>query len=199
MASQVERKHSAPTGNRATDLSAAAPSICHSPSVQLIFITVCTAFALAGCLAIEPPKLGSGPPVVLPNRVLVSGRAPVTGAAARFAFLDITGVPSGQLRNFEKALEVEAGIRRLTLVPDGDPTATYQVRGYLSAIGDSRSTLLVYVWDVFDTSGQRLHRITGQEAGKGSGTDPWLGIGQPEMAAAARRTIDALTDWTTPR
>jgi hypothetical protein len=96
---------------------------------------------------------------------------------------------------FEKALQKEAQVRKLNIVQPNDPSATYVVKGYLSAIGDSGGTLLVYVWDVTDPSGKRLHRVSGQEPGSGSSTDPWAGIKDEAVTVAAGRTIDALVDW----
>jgi len=123
------------------------------------------------------------------------GTAPVKGSNVKFAFADITGAPQEQLIMLDRALKAEARLRKINIVPSDDPSATYIVKGYLSAIGDSRSTLLVHVWDVLDTSGRRLHRFSGQEKGGGTQADPWSGIEETPIRRAAGEAIDDLAGW----
>ena len=152
------------------------------------------AILLSACVPAERPQLG--PPTLGLGEARGLGAAPVRGAAAvRFAFATVTGIP-GQMRfDMEKALQKYAATRRLTVEIADNPTATYRIKGYLSAVGDQNGTLLVYTWDVFDTAGRPLHRIAGQQTAKGSSTDPWAGITTEEIDAAARETIDKLADW----
>ncbi|MEJ0097449.1 MAG: hypothetical protein WDM84_05300 [Bauldia sp.] len=156
----------------------------------------CSLAALAGCVAVSAPKFGPGPPSMLtPKTARTLGPAPIRGGAVRFAFATITGVPGDARFNLEDDLKKYAATRELAIVPEGDPTATYQVKGYLSAVGDSTGTLLVYVWDVSDLQGVPLYRISGQETAAGSEADPWVGVGSSQIDEAARETIDKLADW----
>jgi hypothetical protein len=157
----------------------------------------CIRMAAAGLVAaaLGACTLSQGPPAVSPTKVLSMSSAPVKGADAHFAFAPITGVPAELLRPLTAALNKHAAVRHLSIVPAGDPKATFVVKGYLSAIGDSRSTLLVYVWDVFDANGARLRRVSGQEVGEGANTDPWTGISRESIEIAARATVDELAAW----
>ncbi|MEO8667361.1 MAG: hypothetical protein ABI399_02530 [Bauldia sp.] len=154
------------------------------------------AAALAAVATLGACTLTQGPPIVSPTKVLSMTSAPIKGAAAKFAFAPITGVPSELLQTLNSAMTKHAAARHLTIVPDGDPTATYLVKGYLSAIGDNRGTLLVYVWDVLGQDGQRLRRISGQEIGGGARADPWTGISKELIAASGQSTIDELLAWS---
>jgi len=117
-------------------------------------------------------------------------------AEARFAFAPVTGAPTQVLMALSSELGKEALAQRITLVPSGDPSATYTVKGYLSAVGDVSGTILVYVWDIFDTTGRRVHRISGQEtAPGGSNVDPWSGVSRASTANVARRTISSIVAW----
>lgn len=150
------------------------------------------ALALSGCTGIG---LGNGPPTIAPAGATSMRSAPIRGDNARFAFAPVNGAPVDILRDMSTAMNREASSHRLKVVANGDPTATYVVKGYLSAIGDGAGTTLVYVWDIFDANGVRLHRITGQEPGKPAGSDPWTGVEGPTVTVAARRTMDALSEW----
>ena len=166
---------SRPTGNR---IVAAA----------ILILTL----ALAACTS-ERPQLG--PPAMGISQMRNLGEAPVKGPQVTFAFLTLTGLP-GQMRfDMEAALRKYAATRKLNISTDDNPAATYRIRGYLSALGDQNGTLLVYTWDVYDTAGTPLHRISGQQTASGSSADPWQGIGDEQIDAAARETIDKLADW----
>jgi hypothetical protein len=160
------------------------------------FVTVLAAtLGLGACKAVPLPKMGEGPPAVGVKSAIRLGPAPIKGADAKFAFADVTGAPATHTIAFSQAINKEASLRKLNVVPEGDPTATYLVKGYLSAIGNSGGTLLVYVWDVTDTTGRRLHRVSGQEPGGGSSTDPWSGVNEDAVTNAATRTVDDLVAW----
>lgn len=158
-------------------------------------VALVAALGTGACSPVSLPKMGEGPPNVGVRTAMRLGPAPIKIPDAKFAFVEITGAPSTHVIDFSRALDVEAAARNLTIVPEGDPSATYLVKGYLSAIGDRGGTLLVYVWDVTDTSGRRLHRVTGQEPSGGSSTDPWQGIGGEAVRTVAARTIDDLVAW----
>lgn len=159
------------------------------------FLAALVATLGAGACSFSIPKVGEGPPRVGPRTAMRLGPAPIKGADAKFAFVEITGAPANHVIEFQRAIDAEAKARNLTIVPEGDPSATYVVKGYLSAIGDRGGTLLVYVWDVADMTGKRLHRVTGQEPAGGSGTDPWRGVNSEAVRIVAQRTIDDLVAW----
>ena len=163
-------------------------------SARRLSLIAATVLALAACNQAARPDLG--PPAMRVAEVKTLGAAPVKGAEnVRFAFITLTGMPAQMRFDLEAALKKYAATRNLNIAVADDPTATYRVKGYLSAIGDQNGTLLVYTWDVFDTAGTALHRIAGQQTAKGSATDPWVGVQQTQIDDAARETIDKLADW----
>lgn len=115
--------------------------------------------------------------------------------AETFAFLDITNTPSEQLTVLSKALAAEARSRELTLVKSDDPTADFRVQGYLSAVAGASGTILVYVFDVLDPAGNRVHRVSGQEISPGTAPDPWVGVSEGTLEIAAQRVIDSIYAW----
>jgi hypothetical protein len=161
----------------------------------LTLATLATAFAGCSPVRVPMPKMGEGPPNVGVKQAIRMGPAPIKGGEAKFAFIQINGAPATHRMAFEKAIQKEASVRKLNVVQANDPAATYTVKGYLSAIGDNSGTLLVYVWDVTDATGKRLHRVSGQEPGSGSSSDPWSGITDDAVQIAAGRTIDDLIAW----
>lgn len=116
-------------------------------------------------------------------------------ASAKFSFTPVTGAPGNVLSRLSAQLGQEALAQNVALVPSGDPQASYVVKGYLSAVGDASGTILVYVWDIFDASGRRVHRISGQETSSNGSQDPWLGVDEATTSNVARRTVSDIVAW----
>ena len=146
------------------------------------------ALAVAACVPIAAPTLGPGPPpMVTPKTIRTLGAAPVKGAAVTFAFATVTGVPAEMRFSLEDSLKRYAATRNLTILPEGDPTAVYKVKGYLSAIGDTTGTLLVYVWDVSDPAGTPLYRVSGQETAAAAAATPGSASARPRSTPPPAR------------
>ncbi len=156
---------------------------------------IAAVIALSACVAqriAERPELG--PPTISPTKLRTLGPAPIRAPEASFAFAPVENVPGTFVYAMEDAIKAHAPSRSLTIVAD-DAAATYRVKGYLSAVGDFHRVLLVYVWDVFDAAGNRVHRISGQEPAPGGSADPWTAVTDAMINITARETVDALADW----
>ena len=152
------------------------------------------ALPLAACTAVPGPS-GPGPPLIAPRESRGLGAAPVQGTRVTFAMTTVTGIPGKFQIALQDSLKKFAATRDVVLVPTTDTTATYRVEGYISAIGDVNRVILVYVWDVFDASGSRIHRFSGEEPTQSGAVDPWTAVKLNMIEDAARETIDALADW----
>lgn len=111
-------------------------------------------------------------------------------------FLPVEGAPQSAVSTLSKSLKTKATSQGLNvLAPTQSSTAAFRVKGYFSALSDGSGTLLVYVWDVLDQSGKRVHRINGQERSGTSKTDPWQAITDVELQRVADRTTARLKSW----
>ena len=110
-------------------------------------------------------------------------------------FLPVEGAPQTAITSLSKSIRTSAQQYGLTVLPATQTGAKYQVKGYFSALNDGSSTLLVYVWDVLDQTGKRVHRINGQERSGSSNSNPWLAIEDEELSRVADRTTARLKSW----
>ena len=93
-------------------------------------------------------------------------------------------------------LQTRAKQRGITLAGSQDQTATHVLKGYFSAISEGKDTTVIYVWDVYDPAGNRLHRINGQQkAPSVNGADSWKAVAPATMQAIADQTIDQFAAW----
>lgn len=124
---------------------------------------------------------------------------PVDLSSQRVQFAPIVGVTVETVDPLAKELSARAGQRGLKLVPANDPSTTLLMKGYFSALTDNGQTTVIYVWDVLDPAGNRLHRIEGQQkapAGKGQG---FAAVTPDTMKTIADQTIDQLIVWLAAR
>lgn len=120
---------------------------------------------------------------------------PPAAAAGTIRFLPIIGAPVQAVTPLSRQLGAEARARGLTIKPASDPASEHILKGYFSAFGDGGNVTVVYVWDVLDASGGRLHRIQGQENLKSASQDPWEAVPASLMQQIATKTIGEYVNW----
>jgi hypothetical protein len=165
--------------------------------------------AVTGCNPADP-NLGLGQTPGAANRDAVSGASsgPIaiqppandpaaTTASARIHIAPIIGSTVAAVTPLSRRLGSVAGANGLALVGEADPARTHIVKGYFSALAEGGQTTIVFVWDVFNPAGVRLHRIQGQEQAAGATGDPWASVPPATMERIADRLITDFKDWLT--
>ena len=118
---------------------------------------------------------------------------------ARIRLAPVIGAPSGAVQAMNRTIAARSSQRGIGLVPPGATGANYDMKGYFSAITESGKTTVIFVWDVFDASGNRLHRIQGQESAPGSSPDGWSSVSSRVMETIGTRTVDEFASWLESR
>ncbi|MGF7004548.1 hypothetical protein [Aminobacter sp. BE322] len=122
-------------------------------------------------------------------------------ARTRVQFAPIVGTPVEAATPLTERLGIQARARGITLAGSTDTSPSGIImRGYFSAMTEGSDTTVVYVWDVYDPAGTRLHRINGQhKAASAGGGDGWSAVTASTMQAIADSTIDDLASWLATR
>ncbi|TDK39005.1 hypothetical protein E2F50_02365 [Rhizobium deserti] len=123
-----------------------------------------------------------------------SGQSPST-----IRFLPIIGAPVQAVTPLSRRLGAQARASGLTIRPSSDQATEHILKGYFSAFADDGKVTVVYVWDVLDSTGARLHRMQGQESVPGRGQDPWAAVPASAMEDIATQTIDGYLTWRRSR
>lgn len=125
---------------------------------------------------------------------LTSAQSAAILSKTRLQIAPIVGASVEAATPLTAELQTRAKQRGITLAGSADQTATHVLKGYFSAISEGKDTTVIYVWDVYDPAGNRLHRINGQmkapSAGNGGGADSWKDVSSATMQAIADQTID---------
>ena len=129
------------------------------------------------------------------SAVAPSTPAEAAKAGARLYIAPIIGSTVAAVTPLSRRLAAIAPANGLAIVGDADPTKTYVVKGYFSALPENGATTIVFVWDVFDPAGIRQHRIQGQETVAGVAADSWSIVPPATMEKIADRTIADFKVW----
>ncbi|WP_158284728.1 hypothetical protein [Oricola cellulosilytica] len=148
--------------------------------------------------------LNDGSSAAFPNITEAAPLAqPATGLAAndvavqvgKVYFAPIVGAPVDKVSALSARLGPAGSANGVKLVASTDPDRTHEIKGYFSAFTEGDSTTVVHVWDVISPSGQRIHRIQGQEVVSGKAAEPWASVPDTTMQAIADKVITEYAAW----
>jgi hypothetical protein len=123
---------------------------------------------------------------------LMSGASGIFGSSPKVAIAPIIGAPDNVTTQLTQALVVAGKERNLSLLP-GTSGGDFTLRGYLLAAPERSGSKISYIWDVTDTKGARVTRVSGEEiVSKGSRSDPWSGVDATVIRSIAGKTASKL-------
>jgi hypothetical protein len=112
--------------------------------------------------------------------------------STKVAVAPIIGTPPQVATDLTDALVAAGKDRGLTLIP-GTGSANYTLRGYLVASSERKGSKISYIWDVSDSKGERVARVSGDEMiASRSGSDPWSGVDAATLRSIAGKTTSQL-------
>lgn len=117
------------------------------------------------------------------------------GLPGTIRFLPIIGAPVSAVTPLSRELGTAARNSGLTILPSADQNAGNILKGYLSAFEDGSDVNIVYVWDILDAGGNRIHRLQGQKKTPKTGNVPWDSATTNVMQEIARQTIADYSQW----
>ncbi|MEZ5926530.1 MAG: hypothetical protein R3D57_19355 [Hyphomicrobiaceae bacterium] len=115
---------------------------------------------------------------------------------AKLAFVPLIGAPANVSAQLTAGLVSEVQKQGIPVAQTASEAADYTVKGYIVAAPEKSGSKLSYIWDISDRSGQRAHRITGEEfaPGKAAG-DPWSTVDAGVLSRIAASTATQLAAW----
>ncbi len=176
-------------------------------------VSLFAALALAACnsssvlepsaIAPQPGAAASGAAEVATGTVAQTPKpsaATVAAVAARtrLQIAPIVGAPVEAAAPLTERLNLRAREHGIRLAGSSDPVAaaTHVLKGYFSTMTEGKETTVIYVWDVYDPSGNRLHRINGQaKTASANGAEGWAAVAPATMQSIADSTVDQFTTW----
>ncbi|MCF6098969.1 MAG: hypothetical protein E5Y65_15910 [Mesorhizobium sp.] len=117
-------------------------------------------------------------------------------ARTRLQVAPIVGASVEAATPLTAQLQTRAKQRGITLAGSAGQTPTHVLKGYFSTMSEGKDTTVIYVWDVYDPAGNRLHRINGQQkAPSVNDGEGWAAVAPETMQSIADQTIDQFATW----
>ncbi|MGV2067601.1 MULTISPECIES: hypothetical protein [Rhizobium/Agrobacterium group] len=210
---QVDVGHNASQSTPVTqgDLDQMAAAADRAPTGAPATATSVPAYAPQNSLQAQAQALSNGSQYGEPLRQNQTGTQPPAAAqpapaqqtaslapassANSIRFLPIIGAPVQAVTPLSRQLGAEARAKGLTIRASNDNSAENILKGYFSAFADGAKVNVVYVWDILDANGVRLHRLQGQETVAAKGSDPWAAVTDRVMQDIAAKTLNDYSSW----
>ncbi len=176
---------------------AAILALCGCSSAQDVLApSAITPPAQAASGASQPPA--SQPPGGAPSASQPQQIANAAIADARVRFAPIVGTSVEAANALSAGLSSRARTRGVNL-SGAAVEPTHLLRGYFTPLVEAGQTTVIFVWDVYDPAGNRVHRISGQQKSESAGGEGWGAVPAASMRAIADSTIDQLAAWLSSR
>ena len=166
---------------------------------KLVTYAACAAFvgfALGGCGTTT--SLFSGDSTTQEQQ-LANSATPQNGVAqaagSKVAIAPVIGAPDLIAKHLKNELGQALAKSSIQVASSPSEAAAYTLRGYVVSARESAGTKISYIWDVTDSTGKRVNRITGEEIAKGSGSDPWAAMTPSIVQSISTKTASSLAAW----
>lgn len=174
-----------------------------------LFMMLLLAGLLAACNSTESalnvqgatPQPAQTTPAALTPDATTPATAPTVPARSaalkpgKLYIAPIIGAPVTVVTPLTHRINDDARAKGIELAGNNGADAAYVMKGYFSVLSEDNQTTVLYVWDVLDAAGNRLHRIQGQEKVSGSAADSWSVVPPSAMQSIADKTIQEYSNW----
>ncbi|MCF3931865.1 hypothetical protein L1787_00375 [Acuticoccus sp. M5D2P5] len=146
---------------------------------------------LAGCDAPQLTGIAAGF-----EKNMSAPQRPLTDpATATFAFEPFPGIPGNVGDDLLRRIWLHAEREGIQVVKRPGGPARFHVQGTLTAVSNDTNSLVIYVFDIKDVTGRRLHRISGRQRSNDSQGDPWSSIESGDLDLIAVRLTALINAW----
>ena len=166
----------------------AAAACCANTTFTRTSLAVFLGFVLAGCSTTGPSFLPGG------ETAQTQGAPAASTNSTKIAIAPVIGAPDKIAKQIQAKLD--GAMKRRNIAVATGPGANYTLRGYIVSARERTGTKISYIWDVTDTTGKRVNRISGEEITTASaGGDPWASVTPALMGKISERTATSLATW----
>jgi hypothetical protein len=144
--------------------------------IRALFLV--SVLALAGCVTTGESR----PP---PPQIAGIGEV-------RISAPELPGAPQSVADLFDDEFDWETLTRH---IPYGSAGNTMDLVGYLSVVSSNSGTLVIYVFDFRDMSGNRLLRVGGQTTSAASPENPWDVVDRQMVQYIVDRVFQDFDQW----
>jgi hypothetical protein len=180
-----------------TTMDAAAARRLH-PRVALAVLMAWAGLGLAGCETGGSfgSLFGSSNSTQVAEPVAATKPMQAQPALAKVSVAPIIGAPDGVAKQIQDEFSGAVERQNVSIAAGKDERVDYTLRGYIVAAKDKSGTKVSYIWDVTDSTGKRVNRITGEEVVAGHASkDPWAAITPSVAQSVSGKAANSFVAW----
>jgi hypothetical protein len=116
---------------------------------------------------------------------------------AQFAIAPVIGPPENVSNDLRNQLIADLERQNIRVAKSPGESAEYTLRGYVvSSLEKGSKSKVSYIWDVTDSAGKGVHRVSGEEsAPSGKSKDPWAAVSPNVVQSIASKTVTSVAGW----
>jgi hypothetical protein len=117
---------------------------------------------------------------------------------AQFAIAPVIGPPEGVSSQLQSQLTADLERQNIRVAKSPSEKAAYTLRGYVVSSLEKKGnkSKVSYIWDVTDSSGKGVHRVSGEEtASAGQSKDPWSAVSPTVVQSISSKTASSVASW----
>ena len=157
-------------------------------SFAVTSLAVFLGFALAGCSTTGPSLFPVG------ETAQQQGAPAASTSSTKIAIAPIIGAPEKIATQLQAKLTGSMQSRNIAIASGAG--ASYTLRGYVVSAREKSGTRVSYIWDVTDTTGKKVNRISGEEiAAASTSKDPWASVNPALMGKISDKVATSLATW----
>lgn len=157
------------------------------------------AFGLAGCetyKSLTSSLFSSSSDT--PTASVSAPMAPAAVRPAQVAIAPIIGPPEQVSRDLQTQITSDLERQNIRVARSPGEPSQYTLRGYIVSSMEKKGAKakVSYIWDVTDSSGKGVHRVSGEEsAATGKSKDPWTAVSATVVQAISTKTTSSIATW----
>lgn len=154
------------------------------------------AFGLSGC---ETASSLFGPSAETPAAPVANAAPPAASTQpAQLAIVPVIGPPENVSGLLQTQLTTDIEHQNIRVAKSANEPAAYTLRGYVvsSLEKKGQKAKISYIWDVTDSAGKGVHRVSGEETvPAGKNKDPWMSVTPEVVQAISTKTVASIAAW----
>lgn len=147
-----------------------------------------------GVMVSLPARIAAALALTLSAAACTTAGGLPSGQHSTIAFDRIDGLPPAVFDRYVRKLNDEAEARKVPVVTR-EGFAPYRIKGYVSVWTRGRQATVSWVWEVFNSQGERVLRMSGDEPAGKAGRDAWQAVSDEVLSRAAKDGMAQLSAY----
>lgn len=116
---------------------------------------------------------------------------------SQIAVAPVVGPPDETSRALQTKISTALQAQKVTVANQFTDPSEFTLRGYVVAAKEKSSAKISYIWDITDSTGKRINRVSGEELATlgGETSDVWSAVTPQIIDKISTKTVSSVAAW----